>query len=235
MALAQLGQFIFHCGNSVTQFNSQDSQNCIGPIQTIKPDDSPSRISLSAFQIYWPPFITWRTSPQLINILDLFLSLFSFTLLKSILIILSSNSELRIHLVQSLLLASYYPGVIPIQHSPPERQTRCKARAQAVLTPTPRPPLDGTPAVPQLRAQLDRGPHMEGAAPSRKEGRGPRRSSSFPGVSRTNLNGPGEDGEEEESDGTEGAPSPVGVSQGTGGPTLAQSEPSLLAIMQKMT
>ncbi|MBW0592509.1 hypothetical protein O181_132224, partial [Austropuccinia psidii MF-1] len=61
-------------------------------------------------------------------------------------------------------------------------------------------PLDGTPAVPQLRAQLDRG-RMEGAAPSRKEGRVPRRSNSFsgvvgsfPGISRTSLKGPGEDG-----------------------------------------
>ncbi|MBW0555197.1 hypothetical protein O181_094912 [Austropuccinia psidii MF-1] len=147
---------------------------------------------------------------------------------------------------------------MPVQHSPPARQTRSQARAQAVLTPTPRAPLDGTPAVPQLRAQLDRGPRMEGAAPSRKEGRGPRRSSSFsgvvggfPGTSRTIFKGPGEDGEEEEensveeeeSDGTEGAPAPVEASQGTGGPTLAQSnqpvshqsEPSLLAIMQQMT
>ncbi|MBW0468950.1 hypothetical protein O181_008665 [Austropuccinia psidii MF-1] len=62
---------------------------------------------------------------------------------------------------------------------------------------------------------------------------------------------PGEDGEEEEEnsvekeepDGTEGAPAPVGVPQGTGGPTLAHSdqpvshhsEQSLLAIMQQMT
>ncbi|MBW0472102.1 hypothetical protein O181_011817 [Austropuccinia psidii MF-1] len=117
-----------------------------------------------------------------------------------------------------------------IQHSPPERKTRYQARTHAVLTLTPRATLDGTPAVPQLRAQLDRGPSMEGEAPSRKEGRGPRRSSSFsgvnvrfPGLSRTNLHGPGEDG--------------------TGGPTLAQSdqpvshqyEPSLLAIIQQMT
>ncbi|MBW0508234.1 hypothetical protein O181_047949 [Austropuccinia psidii MF-1] len=50
-------------------------------------------------------------------------------------------------------------------------------------------------------------------------------------------------GEEEYSHGTEGIPTPVGESQGTGGPTLAQSdqpvshqsEPSLLAIMQQMT
>ncbi|MBW0494564.1 hypothetical protein O181_034279, partial [Austropuccinia psidii MF-1] len=78
-----------------------------------------------------------------------------------------------------------------------------------------------------------------------KEGRGPRRSISFSGTSRTILKGPGEYGEEEEeeSDGTEGTPAPVGVPQGTGGRTLAQSdqpvshqsEPALLAIMQQMT
>ncbi|MBW0573675.1 hypothetical protein O181_113390 [Austropuccinia psidii MF-1] len=110
-----------------------------------------------------------------------------------------------------------------IQHSPPARQTRSQARTQAILPPTPRALLNSTPAVPQLRAQLDRGPHMEGAEPSRKEGRGPRRSSSLsgvvgglPGLSRTTLKGPGEDGEEEEensveeeaSDGTEGVPAP---------------------------
>ncbi|MBW0507540.1 hypothetical protein O181_047255, partial [Austropuccinia psidii MF-1] len=104
--------------------------------------------------------------------------------------------------------------------------------------------------VPQLRAQLDRGPHLEGAAPLRKEGRGQTRSSSFsgvvdrfPGISRTTFKGPGEDGEEEESDGTEGGPAPVGAFQGGGGPTLAQSEqpishksePSLSAIMQQIT
>ncbi|MBW0581879.1 hypothetical protein O181_121594 [Austropuccinia psidii MF-1] len=70
-------------------------------------------------------------------------------------------------------------------------------------------------------------------------------------MSRTTFRGPGEDGEEEEensvedeeSDGTEAAPAPVGASEGTRGPTLAQSdqpvshqtEPSLLAIMQQMT
>ncbi|MBW0475509.1 hypothetical protein O181_015224 [Austropuccinia psidii MF-1] len=142
---------------------------------------------------------------------------------------------------------------MPVQHSPPARQTSSQARAQAVLTPTPRAPLDSTPAVPQLRAKLDRGPIFEGAAPSRKEGRGPRRSISFsgvvgkfPGTSRTIFRGPREYGEEEEensvedeeSDGTEGVPAPVGASQGTGGPTLAQSDqsvPSIMAIMQQMT
>ncbi|MBW0462743.1 hypothetical protein O181_002458 [Austropuccinia psidii MF-1] len=111
---------------------------------------------------------------------------------------------------------------MPIQNFLPARQTR----SQAVLTETPRAPLDGTPEVPKLRAQLDRGPHIEGAAPSRKEERGPRRSSSFsgvvggfPGASRTFFKCTGEDGEEEEensveeegSDGTEGAPAPVWV------------------------
>ncbi|MBW0490920.1 hypothetical protein O181_030635 [Austropuccinia psidii MF-1] len=68
---------------------------------------------------------------------------------------------------------------MPAKHSPPARQTRSQARAQAGLNPTSRAPLDGTPAVPQLRAQLDRRPRMEGEAPSRKEGRGPRRSISL--------------------------------------------------------
>ncbi|MBW0513362.1 hypothetical protein O181_053077 [Austropuccinia psidii MF-1] len=90
---------------------------------------------------------------------------------------------------------------MPIQHSPPARQTRSQARAQAVLTVTPKSPLDSIPAVFQLRPQLDRGPHLEGEAPSRKEGRGPRRSnsfsgvvSSFPGLSRTTFKFSGEDG-----------------------------------------
>ncbi|MBW0523586.1 hypothetical protein O181_063301 [Austropuccinia psidii MF-1] len=91
---------------------------------------------------------------------------------------------------------------MPVKHSPPARQTKSEARAQAVLTLTPRPPLDGTPAVPQLRAQLDRGPNLEGEAKSRKEGRGPRRESSFlgvvgsfPGLSRTTFKGPCEYGQ----------------------------------------
>ncbi|MBW0468877.1 hypothetical protein O181_008592 [Austropuccinia psidii MF-1] len=147
---------------------------------------------------------------------------------------------------------------MPIQNSPPARQTRSKARTQAVLNPTPRAPLNGTSEVLHLRAKLYRGPILEGAAPSRKEGRGPRRSSSFsgviggfPGTSKTIFRGSEEDGEEEEensveeeeSAGTECVPAPVGESQGTEGPTLAQcnhpvshqSEPSLLAIMQQMT
>ncbi|MBW0495038.1 hypothetical protein O181_034753 [Austropuccinia psidii MF-1] len=111
---------------------------------------------------------------------------------------------------------------MPVQHSPSAGKTRSQARTQAILTPTPRPPLDGTPAVHQLRAQLDRGPILEGEALSRKEGKRPIRQSSFsgvvggfPGTSRAILRGPGEDGEEEESDGTEGVPATVGACKGT--------------------
>ncbi|MBW0585255.1 hypothetical protein O181_124970 [Austropuccinia psidii MF-1] len=147
---------------------------------------------------------------------------------------------------------------MPLQHSPPARHTRSQGRTQAVLTANPRAPLHGTTALSQLRAKLDRGPISEGAAPSRKKGRGPRRSISFsgvvgrfPGTLRTIFRGPGQDGEEEEessveeeeSDGTEGVPAPVGAFQDTERPTVVQSnqpvshqsEPSLLAIMQQMT
>ncbi|MBW0560747.1 hypothetical protein O181_100462 [Austropuccinia psidii MF-1] len=181
-----------------------------------KASDLPSRISLSAFHIYWPPFSTWGCFPQ--------------------------NSF----------------GFISFIILEPSKHTTSQARTQAVLTLTPRAPLDSTPEAPQLRTQLDRGPTMEGAAPSRKEEGGPRRSSSFsgvvggfPGLSRTSLKVPGEDDEEEgensveeeESDGTEAAPAPVGAPQSTGRPTLSQSdqpvshqsEPPLLAIMQQMT
>ncbi|MBW0588833.1 hypothetical protein O181_128548 [Austropuccinia psidii MF-1] len=70
-------------------------------------------------------------------------------------------------------------------------------------------------------------------------------------MSRTIFRGPGEDGEEEEensveeeeSAGTEAAPAPVGASECTTGPILAQSdqpvshqtEPSLLAFIHQMT
>ncbi|MBW0505628.1 hypothetical protein O181_045343 [Austropuccinia psidii MF-1] len=63
---------------------------------------------------------------------------------------------------------------MPIQHSPPTRKKRSHSRPQAILTPKSRAPLDGPTAVPQLRAQLDRGAIREGEAPSRKKGRGPR-------------------------------------------------------------
>ncbi|MBW0476776.1 hypothetical protein O181_016491 [Austropuccinia psidii MF-1] len=70
-------------------------------------------------------------------------------------------------------------------------------------------------------------------------------------MSRTTFRCPGEDGEEEQEnsveeegfDGTEAAPAPVGASEGTRRPTLAESdqpvshqtEPPSLVIMQQMT
>ncbi|MBW0476106.1 hypothetical protein O181_015821 [Austropuccinia psidii MF-1] len=110
---------------------------------------------------------------------------------------------------------------------PLQMKRRSQARTQAVLTPTPRAPLNGTPAVPQLRAHLNRGPNVQGAEPSRKEGRVPRISSSFsgvvgrfPGLSRTTLKGP-----------SSGGPTPAQSNQSVS----HQSEPSLLAIMQQIT
>ncbi|MBW0524334.1 hypothetical protein O181_064049 [Austropuccinia psidii MF-1] len=41
MALALFGQFIFHCGNSITQFNSQDCQIFIDPKQSMQPRINP--------------------------------------------------------------------------------------------------------------------------------------------------------------------------------------------------
>ncbi|MBW0559256.1 hypothetical protein O181_098971, partial [Austropuccinia psidii MF-1] len=91
---------------------------------------------------------------------------------------------------------------MPIQHSPPSRHTRSHARTQAVLTMTPRAPLNGTPAVPGKDDEEEEENSVE----------------------------------EEDSEGTEA------TLQGTGRPTLSQSdqpvshhsEPSSLAIMQQM-
>ncbi|MBW0475437.1 hypothetical protein O181_015152 [Austropuccinia psidii MF-1] len=105
---------------------------------------------------------------------------------------------------------------------------------------------NGTPAVPQLRTQYGRRSTIQ-------EGRKRAKKIKFflrgSWLSSRTFKDPGEDGEEEnsveeeESDGTEGVPAPVGASQGIGVPTLAQSnepvshqsEPSLLDIMQQIT
>ncbi|MBW0579564.1 hypothetical protein O181_119279 [Austropuccinia psidii MF-1] len=75
MALAQLGQFI-----PTVQFSRWPELYWPNPDNTAS--DSPSRISPSAFHIYWPPFITWGFFPQLLNILDLFVSSFLFSFMK---------------------------------------------------------------------------------------------------------------------------------------------------------
>ncbi|MBW0576785.1 hypothetical protein O181_116500 [Austropuccinia psidii MF-1] len=69
--------------------------------------------------------------------------------------------------------------MIPVQHSPSAKDTRSK-RDKAFLTPTERAPLDCTPSIHQLSKNMDRGPPMEGASPSRRGGVKSRRSRSFP-------------------------------------------------------
>ncbi|MBW0519029.1 hypothetical protein O181_058744 [Austropuccinia psidii MF-1] len=58
---------------------------------------------------------------------------------------------------------------MPVQHSFQDKNTRSQ-RTQAVLTPKARAPLYHTPSFHQLSANLDRGPPMEGAGPSRRGG-----------------------------------------------------------------
>ncbi|MBW0476146.1 hypothetical protein O181_015861 [Austropuccinia psidii MF-1] len=85
---------------------------------------------------------------------------------------------------------------MPIQHSPPARQTRSQARDQAVLTPAPRAPLDGTPSVPQLRAHYGRSSTIQEGRKRAKKINFTFRSSWR--ISRNTFKGPGEDGEDEE-------------------------------------
>ncbi|MBW0575852.1 hypothetical protein O181_115567 [Austropuccinia psidii MF-1] len=146
---------------------------------------------------------------------------------------------------------------MPVQHSPPAKKTRSQ-RVTAVLTPTARAPLDHTPSVHKLSENLDRGPPMEGAAPSRRGGMKSRRSRSFsgllggyPGMSegaRAILgeveDEEGEESVEEEDSGEtevahalENAPevpqcSNLAISSQ---PLVSQTEPSLLKMMEKMT
>ncbi|MBW0524774.1 hypothetical protein O181_064489 [Austropuccinia psidii MF-1] len=70
---------------------------------------------------------------------------------------------------------------MPVQHSHPAKNTRSQ-RHQAVLTPTERDLLECTPSVHQLSEKLDRGPLVEGEAPSRRGGVKSRRSRSLSGL-----------------------------------------------------
>ncbi|MBW0534789.1 hypothetical protein O181_074504 [Austropuccinia psidii MF-1] len=133
---------------------------------------------------------------------------------------------------------------MPIQNSPPARQTRSQARTQAVLNPTPKAPLDSTPAVPQLRTHYGRSSTIQEGRKRAKEIKLILRSEDDEEEEGNYVEEEqGSYVEEEEPEGTEAAPAPVGESQGTGRPTLAQSyqpvshqsEPSLLAIMHQMT
>ncbi|MBW0473070.1 hypothetical protein O181_012785 [Austropuccinia psidii MF-1] len=138
-----------------------------------------------------------------------------------------------------------------VQHSPPAKNTRYQTNA-AVLTPTARAPLDLTPSVCQLSANLDRGP------PSRRGGMKSRRSRYFygllggyPGMSEGARERLGEvedeEGEEsveeEESEETEVATALAGVPEASedanlaysNQPLVSQAEPNFLKMMEKMT
>ncbi|MBW0582378.1 hypothetical protein O181_122093 [Austropuccinia psidii MF-1] len=118
---------------------------------------------------------------------------------------------------------------MPFQHSSPAKNTRSQIY-QAVLTPTARAPLCCTQSAHQLSANLERGPPMEGAAPSRRGG--PR---SRPGEA--------EDKEGEESEETKVASALAGAPEASEAPNLAhfnqhlvsQAEPNFLKMMEQMT
>ncbi|MBW0516881.1 hypothetical protein O181_056596 [Austropuccinia psidii MF-1] len=145
---------------------------------------------------------------------------------------------------------------MPVHHSPTAKNTRSQ-RNPAVLTPTERFTLDCTPSVHRLSANLDRGPPMEGEAPSIRGGKKSRRSRLFsgllggyPGMSkgaRTRLGEvEEEEGEEsvkeEESEETEDLGAFEGASQAPEPPNLppqnqplvSQANPSPLKIMEQM-
>ncbi|MBW0574172.1 hypothetical protein O181_113887 [Austropuccinia psidii MF-1] len=146
---------------------------------------------------------------------------------------------------------------MPVQHSHPAKNTRSQ-RHQAVLTPTTRAPLDRTPTVHQLSANLERGPPMEGVAPSRIGGVKSRRSRSLAGLLRgypSIPQGPrsrlgeaeDEEGEESveevESEETEVAAALKGAPEASEAPNLAlsnqplvcQAEPNFLKMIEQMT
>ncbi|MBW0515019.1 hypothetical protein O181_054734 [Austropuccinia psidii MF-1] len=125
---------------------------------------------------------------------------------------------------------------MPVQHSPPAKNNRSQ-RNPAVLTPTERVPLDHTPSVHQLSANLDRGPPMEGEAPSRRGGMKSRRSRSFsgllggyPGMSEgaRARSGEAEDEEGEDSEETEVATALADVPEASEAANLANSNQSLV-------
>ncbi|MBW0545613.1 hypothetical protein O181_085328 [Austropuccinia psidii MF-1] len=146
---------------------------------------------------------------------------------------------------------------MPVQHIPPAKNTRSQ-RHQAVLTPTASTPLDHSPSVHQLSANLDRGPSMEGEAPSRRGGLKSRRSRSFsgfldgyPSISQGPRirSGEAEDEEGEESveedkyEEAEVAAALAGAPEASEAPNLAhsnqplvsQAEPNFLKMMEQMT
>ncbi|MBW0479055.1 hypothetical protein O181_018770 [Austropuccinia psidii MF-1] len=113
---------------------------------------------------------------------------------------------------------------MPVKHSPPAKNTRSQ-RHQPVLAPTGRSPLDCTPSVAQLSANLDGGPPMEGK------------------ISRARSRlGEAED-EEEYSEETEVETTLAGDCEAFEAPNIApcnqplvsQAEPNFLKMMEQMT
>ncbi|MBW0520543.1 hypothetical protein O181_060258 [Austropuccinia psidii MF-1] len=118
---------------------------------------------------------------------------------------------------------------MPVQHSSPAKNTRSQ-RHQAALNTTDRDPLDHTPSVHKLSANLERGLQMEGASPSRRGGVKSRRSRSFAGLlggSPSIFQGPrsrlgeAEYKEGEDSEETEVASALAGAPEASEGPNLA--------------
>ncbi|MBW0554214.1 hypothetical protein O181_093929 [Austropuccinia psidii MF-1] len=124
---------------------------------------------------------------------------------------------------------------MPVQHSPPAKNTRSQ-RHQAVLTPTARAPLDRTPSVHQLSANLDKGPPMEGAAPSRRGGPRSRLGEAEDEEGEESV-------EEQKSEETEVEAALVGAPEAPEAPNLAlsnqpsvsQAEPNFLNMMEQLT
>ncbi|MBW0578907.1 hypothetical protein O181_118622 [Austropuccinia psidii MF-1] len=122
---------------------------------------------------------------------------------------------------------------MPVWNRPPDKNTRSQ-RHKAVLTPTARAPLDRTPSVHQLSANLDRGP-------PRKE-QHPPEEVVIPQWPASRL-GEAEDEEGEESEETKVAAALAGAPEVSEAPNLAHSkqplvsrtEPNFLKVMEKMT
>ncbi|MBW0508921.1 hypothetical protein O181_048636 [Austropuccinia psidii MF-1] len=139
---------------------------------------------------------------------------------------------------------------MPVQNRPLAKNTRSQ-RNPAVLNPTARVPLDCSPSVHQLSANLDRGPPMEGAVPSRRGGMKSRRSRSFsglfggyPGMSEGARARVGEAQDEEgKSEQTEvatalgGAPEPSQAANlaHSNKSLVSQAEPNFLNMMEHLT
>ncbi|MBW0527959.1 hypothetical protein O181_067674 [Austropuccinia psidii MF-1] len=112
----------------------------------------------------------------------------------------------------------------PPKNIPPAKNTRSQ-RNPAVLTPTARAPLECTPSVHTMSEDLDRGPPMEGEAPSRRGGL------------------EAENEEVEESEETEVEAALAGTPEASGAPNLSlskqplvsQAETNVLNMMEQST